>query len=1111
VTGESKQAKLDQLRASLQVLETQRTLLGDAIEPALDAVRRQMAVLEAELAAAAPAEERRIVTALFSDIVGSTSLAEKMDAEDWHSLIAAVHAMGGRTIQKHAGLVLQYLGDGLLAIFGATAPSERDVEEAIRAALDLQAGLAELSTQPPLQMRVGIHTGLVILGRVGSETTHEYTAIGDAMNLAARLQSAAPPGGIIISHAAYRYVRGVFDLTPQPPINVKGKSEPIQTYIVQRARPHPFRTVTRGVAGIETITIGREAELKKLRAAFGAAQSDRTVAWAQIIGEPGMGKSRLLSDTRDALDLLPDRFRWLRARAFQGDEKHAFSLVRRLWFDLFQIAEDAPLPEAEARWLDQFLARRGAGHEEAAHALGLLVGLPFIDSPYIGALRHDPAQVKGRAYVVSRELFAIMRAELPIIVLLEDLHWADPSSWDYLTQLLLTADESTPPHGLLVIGTARPEWNPPAALLKHPAYLSLTLTALTADACQALVAALLQHVENVSEEIIQLIVDRSEGVPYYVEEIINWFLDRGIIARSGEAWRFDHNRLHEASLPTTLQHLLSTRLSSLADNERLSLQRGSIFGRNFWEGGLAALGTPDCAPTLAQLQPRGFIELQPESSLAGEREWSFHHNLLREATYESILKRDRRELHKEAATWLEKQARQAGRLDEFVGILAEHAERAGQEAAATAWYLRAGARARAQGAFLEARSCFERALELTPPADHAQRWEARLGLNDVVAHLGEVVAHRQCVEALLELSQYLGPAYVAEAHYRQALLFDSAGNYPAALDEYHIALTNAQQTQVTSLEVRMSGMLAICQGRLGDIAAAEVTVQQALSRMHEIGEIDSTRLLTNLAIYYAESGDLARAAQMHEEQVALCQKLGERSGQANGLLNLGYDYLCLGRYDEGRVVLEQAQQLCDTFGARRERAYARLNLGLIHWRSGDLVNAQQVLQSVQIELAALNDTFAQAAGLSYWAIVLEAAHDLREAQQYYQTAHGIFTQAGTRGYAADALAGLARCALALNDRATVQRHVTELWNTLRLHSTQGMEFPVRAYLTCVECFTALGEAVQTRQAIEAGYRELIERAEKISQLEWGRSYLFNVPEHRALIELWEQIAAPGGG
>jgi hypothetical protein len=154
-------------------------------------------------------------------------------------------------------------------------------------------------------MRVGIHTGLVVLGSIGSDVKHEYSGFGDSMNLAARLQAAAPTDGVIISHDTYRYVRGVFDLIPQPPIMVKGKSAPIQTYIVQRARPRPFRTVTRGVAGIEVQSIGRDAELRKILAAFQKVCDDRTVMWVQIIGEPGMGKSRLLSDARDALDLRP--------------------------------------------------------------------------------------------------------------------------------------------------------------------------------------------------------------------------------------------------------------------------------------------------------------------------------------------------------------------------------------------------------------------------------------------------------------------------------------------------------------------------------------------------------------------------------------------------------------------------------------------------------------------------------------------------------------------------------------------------------------------------------------------------------------------------------------
>jgi class 3 adenylate cyclase/tetratricopeptide (TPR) repeat protein len=1105
VTEASPQVQLEQLRASLQVLEAQRALLGDAIEPALQAVRARIGALETEVTPPTSAEERRIVTVLFSDMVGSTALAENMDAEDWRTVVNVADSLVGRVIQKHGGVVMQYQGDAVIAAFGIPSPHEQDPENAVRAALEIQAELGQLTTQPRIQMRVGIHTGLVVLGSIGSDVKHEYAGFGDPMNLAARLQAAAPVGGVIISHDTYRYVRGVFDLNPQPPLMVKGKRAPIQTYIVQRARPRPFRTVTRGVTGIEVQSIGRDAELQKILAAFQTVCDDHAVRWVQITGEPGIGKSRLLSDARDALDLRPEPFRWLRARAFQGDEKHAFKLVRSMWFDRFQIAEDAPLAEAEARWLDRFAALRGPDQEEAAQVLGLLLGLPFQNSSHIGALRHDPAQVKGRAFVVSCELLAAIRTHMPVVILLEDMQWADPSSWDYVVRLLMEEAQSDQ-HGVLVISTARLEWNPPPSLPKLPGYLPIHLTPLPEAACRHLVLTLLQRVKHVPDSIVEMIVQRSEGVPYFIEEIINWFLDHGIIDSSGEPWRLDILRFREAPLPTTLQYLLLTRLSALTETERMTLQYGSIFGRNLWEGGLAALGLSDCAATLKRLQPRGFVEMQPESALAGEKEWSFHHNLLQVAVYESVLKRVRRDLHKAAAAWLESQARKAGRLDEFVAILADHLDRAGEKTAAADWYLRAGARFHAQGAFLEARTSFERALELVPPSDHARRWQAWLGRTDAVAQLGDRAAHQQSVEALLELAQYLGPAYLAEAHTRQALLLDVAGDYAAALAEYNAALRNARQSQATSLELRLLGMMVICQNRLSDAAGAAATAQQALSRIRELEEIDSIKVLMNLAVYYVESGDLARAAQLHQEQAAIAQRLGERGNQASALMNLGYDYLCLGMYEAGQEALEQSLRLFEAFGARRRLAYARLNLGLIYWRNSDWCAALNLLKSIQPELAALGDTFAEAAGLSYIALVLEQIGETCEAQQQFAAAHSIFTRAGIGGYAADALAGLVRCALAGHDLDAAQRYATELWTILRLHGTQGMEFPLRAYLACVEAYTACGENDTARKAIEAGHQELLTRADKISQVEWNRSFLCNVPEHRAISALWEGIA-----
>ena len=244
----SLQAQMEELRLSINGLEAQRGVLGDAIiNPALATLRQQLAVLEAQAAAqAVPAEERRMVTILFIDMVGSTAMAEKLDPEEYRQVVKKMHSALGEAITAHHGSVAQYLGDGLLAFFGATLASESDPENAIRAALEGQTAVAALLSAERVQLRAGIHSGLVVVGELGDEAHKEFTASGDAMNLAARLQSAAPPGGILISQDTYRYVRGVFNLTARPPLTVKGKSEPMQTYLVRGAKPRPFHSAARG-------------------------------------------------------------------------------------------------------------------------------------------------------------------------------------------------------------------------------------------------------------------------------------------------------------------------------------------------------------------------------------------------------------------------------------------------------------------------------------------------------------------------------------------------------------------------------------------------------------------------------------------------------------------------------------------------------------------------------------------------------------------------------------------------------------------------------------------------------------------------------------------------
>lgn len=1126
-------AQIEKLAASLAALQAQRALVGDVLDPAIAATRQQLDTLQSQQRTLAPppVQERRLITILFTDVVGSTALAEKLDPEDWRETVAQLHSTVGNLIAQHQGTVAQYLGDGLLAFFGAQESGEQDAEHAIRAALEFQnaiavgAGLKPAPT--PIRIRVGIHTGLVIVGELGADSHKEFTATGDAMNLAARLQSAAPPGGVLISGETYRYVRGVFNVTPQPPLTVKGKSEPIATFLVRRAKARAFRVASRGVLGIQTRTIGRDPEFKQLRDAYLDAFENNRLVWAQLMGEPGVGKSRLVQDMDDWIELRAESVRGLRGRAFAGEQNQPFALVRRMWFDRFRIADDAPLAQAEAKWVEGFRELTGIVQEEPAHALGLLIGLPFADSPHIGEMRNDPTQVKGRGFVVSKQALHAIRATQPLRLLLEDLHWADESSLEYLQQVVMDenrqGDKESAQHGMFVLATARTEWKLPEGLISanqpqragveesssvvgRPLTILIPLVPLTAAATRELAQDLLQNVIDAPASLIDLIVERSEGVPYFAEELINWFIDRGVIDHNTNPWRFVEGRLQQAPLPATLHYLLRARLDTLKVHERAALQCGAIFGRNFWTGGVEALGAPQSNVVLQQLQPRGFIEAQPVSALDDDSEWTFHHALLRDVTYESILKSERGSLHKKASEWLEAKATEAGRLDEFAGLLGEHTERGGDSNTAAEWYVLAGERATAQGATREARNFFDRALTLLPAEAPEQRWRALSGHERMLVILGEKVQGQADVNALLTLADELGDeGRRAEALFRQADSAFRAGEFRPSADASEQAVAAAQRAGNQPLALRARSELAFALGRLGVWQSATQLAQDVIAQARTLGDDAAlTYALGHTGSVLAALGDLARGAELQKEAGEAAQRCGDRYRAAMSLTNLGYNFLQLGLYKQGRATIEQALALNEAIGARQSRAYALQNLGLAYFRLGDGRAARRVLDESIRELTVLGDAFGRAAGILYLACELDRSGDLAGAAQRYQEGAEGFSAIGAHGYANDARAGWARCAFGQGQLENAKIYATEIWQYLSEHGTAGMEFPVWVYLTCADIFDALGDFENSRTTVKLGYRELMTRAEKISNIEWRRSYMENVPEHRAMIELWER-------
>lgn len=1095
-------SEIEALEQAIQALEAQRSTLGDGVvDSALVVLRAKLDALQAALS---PNEQRGQVTILFADIAQFTALAETMDAEDVRDLVDSFWRRMDTIVTAHGGSIDKHIGDAVMAVWGAQAMREDDAERALRAALAMQAEARTFAAEQgnaPLRIRIGVNTGAVLIGTVGS--TSEATVMGDAVNTASRLEEAAPVGEILIAHDTYRYVRGIFDVVEQLPLMVKGKSRPISTYLVHRAKARPFRTVTRGVAGLQTQTVGRQGELRALQEAYRAAFAERAVVWAQLVGEPGVGKSRLLDEIADWMDVQPAPFRLFRGRAFAGDDRQPFALIRRLWLDRFQIAEDTRLDEAEATWTSAFAELRGGNDPEAAHALGLLVGLSFADSPHIGALRDDPLQVKGRALVVSRELFEAVRRDRPVVLLLEDLHWADASSWEYLIETALRGASSDLPHGLLVIATARPEWTPPRALVDSPHFRELDLGPLSDDATRELAYELLRKMADAPQELVDLIVARAEGVPYFAEEMVNWFMDQGIVDQQGDTWRFVPDRLQASPLPATLQHLLLTRLSALDETGRTTLQHGSVFGRNFWAEGIAALGTANPTAALTTLQPRGFVVPQPQASLEGESEWSFHHALLRDVAYESILRRDRSGLHQTAAIWLETQAERAHRLDEFAGLLAQHWEHAGRTDSAAGWYVRAGEAALTQGAPREARDFMGCALELLPAGSTDLHWRALDGRVEALDALGERAQQGEDVAALVALAQRLGDeARLAEALFRQEQYATALGDprfQQRAADE---AIDGARRAGNLALEARALASKAAWQTRQGELAAARQAVEASLARADAAND-DAARafVLVRAGLHYSEVGDLAAAVRFFEEAANLAALLRDRRTEAQARGNLGYNYVLLGLYDLARATLERAQQLTAAIAERRMRAYHLLNLGLALVQSGTAGEAHRLLSEALAELDLMGDTFGQAAGQLYQGLALEHDAGWDAAATRFTAAEEMFRSRGMEGFAITALAGQARAWLAQGQAEAAARVVDRVWGYLVERGASGLEFPILAYLTCAQVYAAVNDHASAEAARVAGLRELTLAADKISDAEWCRSFLENVPEHRALAAL----------
>lgn len=594
--------------------------------------------------------DRRLVTILFADVVGSTAWAERVDPEEWAEIMNTGLRLMIPAVTRYEGTVARLMGDGLLALFGAPVAHEDDAERAVLAALAIRAAAAEYATElaprygTEFAVRVGINTGLSVLTRVGDDTMAEYTAMGDAANLAARLQGLAQPQGIVIGPETYRLVRHAFEVRSRGNEAIRGRSESVEAYeVIARLAAGSGR----GLVSLATPFVGREEELASLQAAVRHAIAGRP-GLVFVVGEAGLGKSRLLSELRSRE---PD-VTWLEGRAISYARTAPYHPLRQPLIDSLRVRAEASSEELAAAIHELHGSpAEGTASSGAEAALQTLLGLPAK-----GPLRAEPLETRDAA----RHIAAGVRAHLgrlahdrTLVLVLEDVHWADHATTDLIENLALQLTDER----LLLVCAMRPDLGSRAWQLLETAR-ARTPTAAGAQVGVVQVQALqrgqaeellteLLDVGGLPSAVRSLVLEKSEGNPFYLEEVVHALVDAGHIVREGGRWTTT-GPITELALPGTLAGVLGARIDRLPDQERRVAQTASVIGREFATPLLkAVMREPQSAPPelerpLGKLTVEGLLS---QVDMARFADYRFKHEFTRDAAYQRLLKKRRRELH----------------------------------------------------------------------------------------------------------------------------------------------------------------------------------------------------------------------------------------------------------------------------------------------------------------------------------------------------------------------------------------------------------------------------------------------------------------------------------
>ena len=784
---------------------------------------------------AAGAGERRYLTVMFCDLVDSTGIAARLDAEEWRDLVSSYLDAATAAVTEMGGHVAKKLGDGLMALFGYPVAHENDAERAARAALAIQRALAELNRKnegagkPVLAARIGLETGPAVVDAAGE-------IYGDVANVAARVQALAEPGAVLVTSRVQRQVAGLFVAEERGIHALKGVPEPTVLYRLVRASGGGRRSGQRQL----TPLVGRDDEMTMLlRRWERARQGDGQLV--MIVGEPGLGKSRLIEEFHNRLRDTPHTWvEWSCSQLLQNTPLHPIAEWGRQRFGSADVPAEQRLADLETS-----LAQVKLDPAENASLLAPLLDIPL---PPERALGLAPEELRRRQLAALTNWVMAGARSQPVVLAFEDLHWADPTTLDVLRGIA----ERGALAPLFIVATTRPEFRPPWGMRSH--HGTLSLAPLDRQQVRDMVAELSAR-HALARDVVEDVAARTGGVPLFVEEVTRLLLERGEGGGGIQA------------IPPTLQQSLMARLDRLGPAREVA-QVGSVIGRGFSYGLLRALAGMEDAALQAALEKLADADIVLVQGLPPESDYRFKHALIQDAAYENLLKSRRQVLHRRVAEILRDRFSATAAAEPEA--LAYHFTQAGLTEQAIEWWGTAGQRSLARYALAEASEQLKRALDQiatlpTTPTLRREEIKLEVAFANALALTGDLVDGKE--------------------HYDRALaIYDPAEHGP-------LTTRSGRDVGVTLLSFR-----AVCVWQLGYPAASRNDAERAVKNAREIGQATTLMYaLFHAAVTHIRCGNYAAAHTQVDELIALADERGAPYWKASGTAARGWLFALTGK------------------------------------------------------------------------------------------------------------------------------------------------------------------------------------------------------------------------